>query len=694
MNKWILGLMLLLSTQALAKGKIQNEDIKSLSELVSAGGVMSQLPNDTKIYVTANGINTQLSTAIQSGVIGGGSGGSSGVNILKNPGFEVGTTNWTNTGGTLTPVSSGPNLLIGQGSATYQATAGGQNMSSISYTIPNGLYGANCAVGILYQGGDTNLTLQAFDGTNVLASATLQNQALPTMQFATFVCPSSGSLQLRIVSSASSALIALDQMFLGQNTLSQVSQAQFVGTVTWPPTVSCVWSTQATSPFIFPFSATCPSPTIVSNGQITAASSNPTANPSFNLVNAPPGNYLVTYTGAFVKSGGASNFAYLLMTDNSTNFGFTSLASSASPETGSSTVTGSISYSTAGTHTISLAGYVANGSDSIILDSTIIPTVATVYYFPAQPQQLVTPQTVNWLVNAVQTGVNNVPLATTGTVSSFLEISDGTSALTIAAQPGSLPVQIPCSGSNPSTGVTCSSGFPDIGVVFNLPAAGDVQVCANFNVLTGTGGAGSQDAFDIVETSNTSPTPIQQAFTSDYMTWPSVNFSAPFSGCGIMHFTTPGQKTLRLEYLTNVSGTWSQHLVLTDNNPLRVVTWTIRPLTQTIPAPIINNSITTKGPGAWNLEAAIIAPDCSSGTCTIAASSSNFLTSVVHSSTGIYNINFAPGVFQNNAYCICNGILGGSNATRSCIFSSGEVLLTDPANTFQDGEFNIMCFGN
>lgn len=57
-------------------GKIQNEDIKTLSELTSAGGSASQLINDTKIYVSAKGINKQLSAAIVDGDIGAGGGGS------------------------------------------------------------------------------------------------------------------------------------------------------------------------------------------------------------------------------------------------------------------------------------------------------------------------------------------------------------------------------------------------------------------------------------------------------------------------------------------------------------------------------------------------------------------------------------------------------------------------------------------
>lgn len=48
-----------------AKGKIQNEDVKSLSELTTAGGAASQLINDTKIYLS--GSSKQLSQAISDG---------------------------------------------------------------------------------------------------------------------------------------------------------------------------------------------------------------------------------------------------------------------------------------------------------------------------------------------------------------------------------------------------------------------------------------------------------------------------------------------------------------------------------------------------------------------------------------------------------------------------------------------------
>ena len=53
--------------------KIQNEDLKSESDLIADGATKASLPHDSKIYVTANSINKTLEQAIIDGDIGGGS---------------------------------------------------------------------------------------------------------------------------------------------------------------------------------------------------------------------------------------------------------------------------------------------------------------------------------------------------------------------------------------------------------------------------------------------------------------------------------------------------------------------------------------------------------------------------------------------------------------------------------------------
>ena len=57
-------------------GRLQNEDIKSVAELAAQGCGPEKLPNDDKVYLTANGINKTLKQAIEDGDLSGGGGGS------------------------------------------------------------------------------------------------------------------------------------------------------------------------------------------------------------------------------------------------------------------------------------------------------------------------------------------------------------------------------------------------------------------------------------------------------------------------------------------------------------------------------------------------------------------------------------------------------------------------------------------
>lgn len=51
-------------------GKIQGADLKTEAELILAGADKTYLPNDTQIYITANGINKTLYAAITDQNIG------------------------------------------------------------------------------------------------------------------------------------------------------------------------------------------------------------------------------------------------------------------------------------------------------------------------------------------------------------------------------------------------------------------------------------------------------------------------------------------------------------------------------------------------------------------------------------------------------------------------------------------------
>jgi microcystin-dependent protein len=71
-------------------GRIQNEDIKTEAEITGAGGSPSQLPNDTKIWLTALGINKTLAQALIDGDITVGASPISSILTTASPNTPAG----------------------------------------------------------------------------------------------------------------------------------------------------------------------------------------------------------------------------------------------------------------------------------------------------------------------------------------------------------------------------------------------------------------------------------------------------------------------------------------------------------------------------------------------------------------------------------------------------------------------------
>ncbi len=135
-----------------------------------------------------------------------------------NSGFESSKAKWTASGGTLAAVTSGTNLLVGKGSATWDSGSAAQTLTSQTITIEKGYYGQNCEAGIVAQtpSGTATHTVQAYDGTNILVSATIVSSTTPRLNTVNFPCPQSGTVALRLVSvAADEPLIAIDDAYLG-----------------------------------------------------------------------------------------------------------------------------------------------------------------------------------------------------------------------------------------------------------------------------------------------------------------------------------------------------------------------------------------------------------------------------------------------------------------------------------------------
>lgn len=149
-----------------------------------------------------------------------------GINLLTNGGFENGSTDWTASGMTFSVISAGANLLYETKSGYITASTTGQYLETSAYTVPRFMYGGRCLARISYLGGlGGNVGLSVFDsgGTSVTGGTIgvfPGNAGNKKDVFLYFTCPTSGSMKLRITSTASQTDVFLDEAFLGLPTWS------------------------------------------------------------------------------------------------------------------------------------------------------------------------------------------------------------------------------------------------------------------------------------------------------------------------------------------------------------------------------------------------------------------------------------------------------------------------------------------
>lgn len=188
-------------------------------------------PSTNKIQFSNDGTNFKD--------IGSVSGSGVGINLLASPGFETGIADgWISSGGTFAAVTSGSNLLYQTTSASFLASASGQYFESTAIAIPEILKGQDCMVKIAYKGADANGYLTVLDSSNVelittSARAVLNSSSGLKVAKTYFTCPSTGSMKLRVQSTAAMAVGYFDEGSLGSADFLPVKQAQFLGDVTF-----------------------------------------------------------------------------------------------------------------------------------------------------------------------------------------------------------------------------------------------------------------------------------------------------------------------------------------------------------------------------------------------------------------------------------------------------------------------------
>lgn len=594
--------------------------------------------------------------------IGSGSGSGAGFNALANPGFESGVAQgYTTTGGTLAAVSGGANLLVGRGSATFQASASGQSVQSTLYAIPNGLLSRACMAQTLYLGGDANLTFQAIDGSsNVLASTPLTPTTTPKMATIVFLCPSSGSFQWQVKSTASGAIVALDQNFLGENVTVPLSQAQLLGSVT---ITGCTlpWSTSGTSFAAFATQTGC---SYATSGTAQAPATNV---PGIKFASIPPGELMLVYEGSVEQTVG--NKAGTLQFSDGTNVSREQsvFITTSGGDTTWPGISQSIVYTTAQSNvTLQLFGKNSSGGTLEVFGTTGTPGVIRVYLFPTQSQTAFRAD------------------ATPASWSGWIGGSSCTPSLTNATPVQDFPTST-CSLTqlyNRNFGTVTEFGSTQQGIVFTPPRIGRYKV----DVTVSWSNTGSNISFFSL---------VDQSGNILDVSETQGQGRATFKMSGQVDASSTSPVTLKIQGATT-AGTVN---LSAGSNTNYVTNWILQEQDAPTSAPYLQGNVLSTSAGILHVETFAMTGNtaCSSSPCTLQSiQTTPGVSTVTRSGTGTYSVNFTASAFSLAPVCTFTqnsntqtSIAGNFNAATS----SAYPLQTYNTGSLSDLNFSGICIG-
>lgn len=596
-------------------------------------------------------------------------------NILANAGFESGKQRWTASSGTFTAVTSG--VGTGKGAVTWDSSGSSQTLTSTAVTLPSGFYGKNgvASCAIKTTSGSATHTIQAYDGTNILASQTITSS---TSAFArtsvNFIMPSSGSISLRLVSVASNEPeVTIDDCFLGLAegfNVGDVSQATLVGTLKYAATANCIWGSTSTSFANFSADTDCPTPSTTGN-----ATAPGTKIPAVVFNNLAPGNYQVVIQGRNLADTAAEACAYRI--SDGTNASGNTVAFSNGGATGTGLgLVGSFSYTSAQssvTFQVQTSRFSGSGTCYVSIDNTAGGDYEIfVYKFPTATEQAYRPEVRDLSGTLTYAGTTNCAWNTnSSTFANFAADTDCPSASVsgIVSEPGT---KIP--------------GFN----VSNLPA-GKYLVTAQARGGSVTGSNTLCD-YRISDGTNSS------GFSGVYVDG-AINVNGALSLSGVFNYTSlQSSLTFQLQGSEPLSSAGSCNInndTSTDSLQFQII-----PLSPAIQTPLLVGSVTSNSTGAERIERARVTSICTSNPCTISSQSGNWLTSIGWTTTGSYQLNIASGIFSATPSC---SIVGAASGTAGVY--TDDNFGTTSATTYQfrfgrtdtfaaiNTSFNIICIG-
>jgi len=612
-------------------------------------------------------------------------------NILSNPGFEGRKSNWTNTGSsTFTLETAAP--AAGLVTAKWDPSASGEFFRSEVITVPEGLKNRPCSLVFDYKWAGVSAEIKANvdDGSGDIAtvnldpSATDYRQSPPLM----FTCPGSGTIQVELESTADAAEISLDAFEFGKLKTIDVSQTELIAKAYYPVTASCIWShTGGTVLQAFPAAAACVS--IVKThgtGNIDTADNDL---PDIVILDAKPGLYVATvnipqrYGVTVAHTKEWQIFNNIAAEQTSCKYHYVTSTNSAS--TRSIICSGSVEVLTTQDLTFSVYG-AEDSSGDIQMQNALAPLQFEVVKYPINSAQATTFETSGFLVNAKIVDAGGFTALSATDTGAFVVIEDSTLTLTNLSG-GTVDAKIACEDGIAPIGDTCGGDAEQYGINFNVPSAGNHEVCFRLNhILNGTGGSENLFvAFNLVKTTASDET-IVETYPGAVVT-NSGTLSTIHGNSHALCTTQPlsvGDNTIRMRAYTSItSGLIGANQVTSKAIFNGGVFVTVRNLDQQMPAPVfteLTNSLLKKlnidDLDDINMSKGRIETFGASGT--LLEEFGSFVSSVTRNGAGDYHLTFDASFYNGTDDIVCQ-CLPVENASTTCVHANFGIVETTQA---------------
>lgn len=614
-------------------------NIKGDSEATARTSFFTRVPNNQATAVA--GVTNRIET------------GNS--NILANPSFEhtTATTSWTTGGSGFSAAADTSNYFEGVKSVAITASSSTDGTFSQSVTPTQQFGGTNFEFSCKLKTTLSTVELCALNGGSAVECVDVPSSSNWVPVIINGVAPGSGSVgvQIRSDGSSTTGTINVDDCYVGPaRNIGTVAQATFYGSATQPGATNCVFSTTGSSSentYNNMGSAGSCASNWTNVGAVSVSGPTTTV---LTLNNLPPGSYQVTLVSAALNNSGGQvcNFRF---TDGTTPFGYAVASSDSSDTVGP--IIGNISYATAGNRTFTIQASATSTNQCNIQNEAVGRKIEwIVYRYPTQSQQIVSAEQQDYGWTAYTPTFQGL-----GSVTNIECFQSRVSQ--------NLKVQCKFT-SGTATAVEARLGLPS-----GLTSA-DTSVIPSIRMA---GGKVSADA----------------AATYDF--WPTIQPS--------VSYVTFGQQNSG-GVLTKLNGDtlFGAGVVYLVWFEIPISGWASNQR-----APSLVGSVTSTGSGSYRLESAHFSgatytSNCTSTPCTLFGSSTGWLSSVSRSGTGLYTLNFKPGVFSAGPVCTFSCVSAGAATTNGFLdtgapTSSSYTLATSNTSSFAsaDSHCEVQCMG-